>query len=124
MAAARAFLGAFIAFAASFALHIVGGATDQDWLFAIAVALIYLSAAGFPAIAWLLAGAPADGRVFMILGGIVGSVLTISALRAANDRTFEWWQLPLGIALVALTSVAIVGLVRIRRAFLQERAAL
>ena len=42
---------AFVLFAASFALHIVAGAMDQGWLFAIAVVLIYISATGFPAIA-------------------------------------------------------------------------
>ncbi len=49
-------ISAFALFAASFALHIVGGATDQGWLFAIAVGLIFLTATGFPAIALVLSG--------------------------------------------------------------------
>lgn len=100
--------GAFVIFAFCFALHIVGGATDQDWLFATAVVLIYFSAAGYPAIAWLLAGRPSGDRILLVAGGTIGIVLTVSALRAANDRTFAWWQLPVSIAAVALTCAAIV----------------
>lgn len=113
----KGILGAFALCAASFALHIIGGATDQFWLFALAVALIYFTAAGFPAIAWLLAGKPGVDRVLLTTAGATGLVLTVAALRAANDRTFEWWQVPLGVAAVALTSAAIVGVLRFRRVF-------
>jgi hypothetical protein len=119
----RGLAGAFILFAASFALHIVGGATDQGWLFVLAVVLIYLTAAGFPALAHLLAGQPAASRAPWLLGGAIGIVLTASALRAANDRTFEWWMAPLAIGLVAVTSAAIVGLARARRAFATRQPA-
>ena len=99
--------GAFLVFAASFALHIVGGARDQDWLFAIAVILIYFTAAGFPAIAWLLGGRP-SGRPYLVApGALIGLALTVAALRAANDRTFAWWQIPAGLAAVAITSAAL-----------------
>jgi hypothetical protein len=119
---AQGLAGAFLIFAASFALHIVGGATDQGWLFVLAVALIYIAAAGFPAIAALIAGALSD-RWLWVAGGIIGVVLTAAALRAANDRTLEWWMLPLGIALVAVTSATLVGLTQIRRVFSTRAAA-
>lgn len=93
-------------FIASFALHIVGGATDQGWLFAVAVGLIYLSASAFGVIAWMIAGARPGDRVTLAVGAIAGIVLTASALWAANDRSFAWWQVPLGAVLTALTSVA------------------
>ena len=56
MKAAIGLTGAFGLFAAAFALHIVGGASGQRWLFAIAVALIYLTATGFAAISLAIAG--------------------------------------------------------------------
>lgn len=93
-------------FIASFALHIVGGATDQGWLFAIAVGLIYLSASAFGVIAWIIAGARPGERMTLAVGSIAGMVLTASALWAANDRSFAWWQVPLAAVLTALTSVA------------------
>jgi hypothetical protein len=114
--------GAFAFFAASFALHIAGGAADQPWLFGLAVALIYVAAAGFPAVAGLIAGAPAD-RWLWSIGGAIGLLLTVSALRAANDRIFEWWQAPVGLVLVVATSAAFLGLARIRRAFATRQAA-
>jgi hypothetical protein len=101
-------VGAFVVFLACFALHIVGGATNQDWLFAIAVVLIYLSAAGYPAIAWLLGGQP-SGRPYLVApGAIIGLALTTAALRAANDRTFAWWQLPVALAAVIAMSFVVV----------------
>lgn len=97
-------------FAFSFALHIVGGATDQGWLFALAVGLIYVSASGFGAIAWILAGAARNDRGTPALGSVAATVLTASALWAANDRSFAAWHVPAAIALVATTSAAIVVL--------------
>jgi hypothetical protein len=52
----RGVLAAAVLFLGAFGLHIVGGATDQSWLFAIAVGLIYLLATGFPWLASLLSG--------------------------------------------------------------------
>ncbi len=116
--------GAFLIFAACFALHIVGGATDQDWLFAIAVVLIYLTASGFPAIAWLLSGRPASDRTLLVAGAAIGFVLTVAALRAANDRTFAWWQPPLAMVAVIVTSAVIVAVdVQWRRSRLSRAGA-
>ncbi len=119
MNAARALVLAFVIFAAAFALHIVGGATDQGWLFAIAVGLIYLTATGYPAIAaWLLErGDPSvrERQFTLAAGAVAGVILTASALRAANDRTFAWWQPPLAVVLVTISTAAILALMRARR---------
>lgn len=105
----RGFGIAFGVFAASFALHIVGGATDQDWLFGTAVALIYLSATGFAVVAWLAAGARPNDRLLVGAGMAAGFVLTLSALWAADDRSFAGWHVPLGVALVLTTSSLLYG---------------
>ncbi len=106
---------AFGAFAASFALHIVGGATDLGWLFAIAVGLIFLTATGFPAIALLIAKLDPQsraGRGTGLTGMLAGTVLTAGALWAAADRTFLWWH-PLAAAiLVGVVSTALYAGVR------------
>ncbi|MBI5949639.1 MAG: hypothetical protein HY875_15975 [Chloroflexi bacterium] len=119
MHAARALVLAFVIFAAAFALHIVGGATDQGWLFAIAVGLIYLTATGYPAIAaWLLdRGDPSlrERQFTLAAGAVIAIILTTSALRAANDRTFAWWQAPLALVLVTVSTAAILGVRRARR---------
>jgi hypothetical protein len=107
--AVRGLVGAFALFAAAFVLHIIGGATDQGWLFALAVALIYLFATGFPVVAVVI-GRPRPGlpvRVTVTLGAIAGVALTAGALWAANDRAWAWWHIPLAPALVAITSVAL-----------------
>ena len=103
---ARGIVLAFGAFVASFALHIVGGASGQGWLFNLAVGLIFLTAAGFPAVAWLLAGRPTgQGRNLVLnIGFVAGTVLTASALWAANGRSVAWWELPAAAALVLLVS--------------------
>lgn len=116
MRAVRGLVIAFALFAASFALHIVGGATGARWLFAIAVGLIYLTATGFPAIA-LIAGGLRTGRgrepqFTLGAGAVAGLVLTVSALWAANGRAFAWWEFLLAPLLVALTSAALLGLRR------------
>lgn len=92
-------------FAVSFALHIVGGASDQGWLFAIAVALIYVTAAGFPAIASRIAG-QAD-VVTLVGGAVIGVALTSGALWAANGRAWAWWTVPLAVVLTAATSAVL-----------------
>jgi heme/copper-type cytochrome/quinol oxidase subunit 4 len=107
----------FVAFALAFGLHIVGGATDQGWLFAIAVGLIFAIATGFPAIAlWLsgLAYQGSDEAKFTYTTGIaIGTGLTLGALWAANEREFAWWHFPASILLVASVS-AVILLVRVR----------
>jgi hypothetical protein len=114
MRALRGLVLAFGVFAASFALHVVAGAADLGWLFAIAVGLIFASAAGFPALAALLAGR-AD-RFVIVAGGVAGYGLTLGALWAANGRAFAWWVWPLAAALVVAVSGAAFALAaRIRR---------
>lgn len=107
-------LGAFALFAASFALHIVGGATDQGWLFAIAVGLIFLTATGFPAIALLLSGelfgSLATARKTLVAGFVLGTGLTLGALWAANDRSFATWEFAVAPALVIVVSAALLAL--------------
>lgn len=117
MRAVLALVGTFVLFAASFALHIVGGATDQGWLFALAVALIYFFATGYPAIARLLAGANLgrrEGSALLVIGTVIGLTLTNGALWAANGRAFSWWQWPVSVVAVAATSMVILALARFR----------
>lgn len=111
----RGFALALGLFAAFFALHIVGGATDQGWLFATAVALIFLTATGFPAIMHAFAGRRArmrHARALWLVGGIAGVALTSSALWAANDRTIAWWQAPAALLLVGVISPALWVILR------------
>ncbi len=113
-------------FVAVFALHIVGGATDQGWLFVFAVCLIYLVATGFPVFALALAGRKADvaaRRVLWAAGGAIGVGLTAGALWAAADRSFAWWTLPAAVALTTVTSgLLILGWRELveKRAFMRE----
>jgi hypothetical protein len=103
-------------FLASFALHIVGGATDQGWLFAIAVALIFVSATGFPVIATIAGRFPdlqsPEARLTTAVGAAAGYGFTVAALWAANGRAFAWWEFPLAAALVFAVSGAMLVLVR------------
>ncbi len=103
MKVVRGLVLAFGLFAAAFVLHIVGGATDQGWLFAIAVVLIFAMAVLFPAIAVALARSPSgnERRVTAALGALAGIALTASALWAANDRTMAWWTVPVAAIAVA-----------------------
>ena len=111
MQSARGLGIAFALFAGSFALHIVGGASDQRWLFAIAVGLIYLTATGFPAITVIASGRATSQRsqmkLVLALASIAGVGLTIGALWAANGRAFAWWQFVLGPVLVLVSSAAV-----------------
>ncbi|HEY4669946.1 MAG TPA: hypothetical protein VIH05_09245 [Tepidiformaceae bacterium] len=107
MAVVRGLALALAFFAASFVLHIVGGATDQSWLFAMAVVLIFLSATGFPAFAAFF-GRTMD-RALLAIGGVAGVVLTAGALWAANDRSFAWWHAPLAVALVGVVSYVLLA---------------
>ena len=109
MAALRGLGIAFALFAAAFVLHIIGGATDQGWLFAIAVALIFVTATAFPAMAMWLAGLQhertLEARFTLVAGWTIGVGLTIAALWAANGRAFAWWQFPLAPAMVGAVSL-------------------
>lgn len=109
---------AFALFAASFALHIVGGASGQGWLFAIAVGLIYITATGFPAIAIIVAGFPdldhPGARFTGAAGAIAGYVFTVGALWAANGRAFAWWEFPAAFLLVILSTAIILVAWRLR----------
>ena len=100
-------------FLASFALHIVGGATDQSWLFAIAVALIFVTATGFPVIAMWASGLgelqSLPARVVGGVGAAAGFGFTVAALWAANGRAFAWWEFPLGSVLVLFGSGVLLG---------------
>ncbi len=110
---ARGLAGASALFAASFALHIVAGALDQGWLFAIAVGLIYVTATAFPVIALRLARAPArsfSGLLILAAGAAAGVGFTWGALWAANGRAMAWWE---PLAAVALVAVASVGAARV-----------
>ena len=111
-AAAKGLGLTFFAFAAAFALHIVGGATDQDWLFAIAVGLIFLIATGFSGFALWLGGLAHEGSrtaaVTDLLGGIAGSALTAGALWAANGREFELWHFAAAPLMEAAVSAVVV----------------
>ena len=106
MNVARGLVLAFGVFAASFALHIVGGASGQDWLFNIAVALIFLTPTAFPVIALLFAGSPRGAARNLVLnsGFVIATGLTASAFWAANGRTFAWWEVPAAAAAVLVVS--------------------
>ena len=116
MQSARGLGIAFAFFAGSFALHIVGGASNQRWLFAVAVGLVYLTATGFPAIAVVASGLARSQRLQMKmvlgLGAIAGVGFTIGALWAANGRAFAWWQFVLGPGLVLVSSVTLLAVRR------------
>jgi hypothetical protein len=103
-------------FVASFALHIVGGATDQGWLFAIAVALIFVSATGFPVIAAWAGGftdlQSVEARATGAIGAAAGYGFTVGALWASNGRAFAWWEFPLATALVVAGSALLLLLWR------------
>ena len=108
MAMLKGNLIAFALFAAAFALHVVGGATDQGWLFALAVGLIYLTAAGLPEIALWVAGdnrlGARESRVVLAVGFLAGSAFTLGAFWAANGRAFEAWMFagaPITVACVS-----------------------
>ncbi len=105
MAALRGTALALGLFGVSFALHIVGGATGQGWLFAIAVVLIFVSATGFAGIAaWPSGRSAATGDLVLVVWGIAGVAFTGGALWAANGRAFAWWEVPAAIALETLVS--------------------
>lgn len=101
--------GALGLFLASFALHIVGGATDQDWLFAVAVGLIFFFATGFVWVATVLARTRIRDahRNFLIASFGIALALTGATLWAASDRSFEAWHAPAAPVLVFLATAAL-----------------
>lgn len=112
MRVVRGVVVALAIFVASFALHVVGGATGQGWLFAIAVALIFLSATGFPVIAVWAGGfadlRPVEARATAAIGAAAGYGFTVGALWAANGRAFAWWEFPLAALLVLVGSAVLL----------------
>ncbi len=114
----KAFRGigiAFGSFAASFALHIVGGATGQGWLFAIAVALIFVTATAFPTIALVSGGFTSldavGARATGAVSAVAGYSFTLAALWAANGRAFAWWEFPTAAGLLlAVNALTLLGL--------------
>ena len=112
---AKGLILTFACFAAAFVLHIVAGATDQDWLFAIAVGLIFLIATGYSGFALWFAGLAYGGNrqasITDLLGGIAGSALTIGALWAANDRAFEVWHFAAAPLMESAVSAVVVFVV-------------
>ena len=106
---------AFGVFAVCFALHIVGGATDQGWLFGAAVVLIFVTAAGYPAIALGASGLgieTREGRWTLLAGMVVGDLLTTSALWAAAGRSLVWWQPFVAAVIVGVVSMGMLWAMR------------
>ncbi len=99
----------FSLFAAAFALHVVAGAAGLQWLFLAAVAVIYVTAAGLPALALLLARSRPP-RPWWGVTGMLALVLTGGAVWAAAGRQVHWWLPPATVALVLATSAAIAAL--------------
>jgi len=116
MSAVRGIGITLVIFLASFVLHIVGGATNQGWLFAIAVVLIFLTATGFPVISlWmgeLRSVRSREGRMVAVAGGLIGFGFTWAALWAANGRSMAWWEPPLAIVLVGAMSFVLLAIGR------------
>jgi len=114
----RALRGLFLAFglfAAAFALHVIAGATDQGWLFTIAVMFIYFFVTGFPFVATVLAGTPlteTDRRILLGAGSLLGIVFTSGAYWAAAGREMEWWVIPAAVPSVLVVSTALFLLAR------------
>lgn len=108
MAAVRGIGLALALFAAAFALHIVGGALDWGWLFAFAVALIFLVATGFSAFALYFGGLKYPGtelaRRTYVVSTVIAMGLTLGTLWAANDRSFGPVTFVLTPILVAVVS--------------------
>jgi len=103
---------ALVLFALSFVLHIVAGAMDLGWLFAIAVVLIYISATGFPAIAaWASRVSSARARwVAVVAGAPFGLLFTGGALWAANGRAMAWWVPPAAVVLVVVGTGSLLAI--------------
>jgi ABC-type multidrug transport system permease subunit len=107
VAAIRGNILALILFAAFFVLHIVAGAADQGWLFAIAVVLIAVTAGGFPLLVAVAARArsTAELRLTVLPAAVIGAGLTAGVFWAANDRAWAWWHWPAAITIAGAVSV-------------------
>ncbi len=113
MRTVSAFAIAFALFLAGFVLHIVGGATETDWLFLFAVVVIFVTATGFPATVMAFADVAVRSRAGLAVLGVAfacGYGLTLATLWAANDRSFAAWQFPAAALMVAAVSVLKLGL--------------
>ena len=101
-------------FGASFALHIVFGAANLDVLFKVAVVMIFGSAVFFPVVAVGGSGLgfrSREGGRIVLVGMLVGTVLTSAALWAAAGRQLLWWQPIVASLLVGATSIVVFGCV-------------
>ena len=108
-----AFAIAFGLFLAGFVLHIVGGATETDWLFQFAVVVVFVTAMGFPATVMSLADLELrtrQGQTVLAVAFAGGYALTLATWWAASDRAFAAWQFPAAAVLVAVVSGAKLGL--------------
>lgn len=111
-----AFAIAFGLFLAGFVLHIVGGATETDWLFQFAVVVVFVTAMGFPATVMALADVELrtrQGQIVLATAFACGYALTLATLWAANDRSFAAWQYPAAALMVAVVSGLKLGLDRL-----------
>jgi cation transport ATPase len=100
-------------FLTGFFLHIVGGATDTDWLFQFAVVMIVVTATGFPATVMAFADLhvrSSGGRRVMALAFACGYALTLATLWAASDRSSAAWQFPAAAVMVIVVSGLKLGL--------------
>jgi threonine/homoserine efflux transporter RhtA len=100
------------AFGGSFALHIVFGAADLSVLFKVAVVMIFASAVFFPVIA--LAGSrigfqSGGGPGMVLVGMLIGSVLTTATLWATAGRELFWWQPIVAPVIVGVSSAIAFG---------------
>ena len=109
MNAVRGIGGALALFLAAFGLHIVAGATDQGWLFTIAVDLIFFFAVGFVWVATLLSGERIREahRYFFLTAFLIALALTGATLWAVSDRSFEFWHAPAAPILVFVATAVL-----------------
>ena len=113
MRVVSAFAIAFGLFVTGFVLHIVGGATETDWLFQSAEVVVFLTATGFPATAVALADVglrTRKGQIVLAVAFACGYALTLATLWAANGRSFAAWEFPAAAILVAVVSGVKLGL--------------
>jgi hypothetical protein len=114
-------VGALALFFASFALHIVGGATDQGWLLAIAVALILFFAIAYVWVATLLSRTRLrdSHQNFLIAAFAIAMTLTEATLWAASDRSYQLWHILAAPTLIIAATGILARVeitVRLRRA--------
>jgi hypothetical protein len=103
---------------ACFALHVVAGRLGLDVLFAVAVALIWACAAGFPLLVQAL-GAGRAGAPTLGVAVVIGVALTAATLGATRDTGFEI----VNVAAAALIVAAVYGGGQLLRRRLRRPAA-